>query len=127
MRVGIVLWALATLLMACSSADEGEVSSTPDTANVFPELDAPELVLGREVWLGTCKGCHAYGFAGAPKAGVHEAWASRIAQGRDVLYAHAIEGYFGPTHTHMPPRGGNQSLTDEQVRAAVDYMLALID
>ncbi len=127
MRVGLGLWALATLLLACSSGNEDGVSSTPESANVFPKFNDPELVLGREVWLDTCKGCHAHGFAGAPKAGVQEAWTPRIAQGRDVLYAHAIEGYFGPTHTHMPPRGGNEALTDEQVRAAVDYMLALID
>ena len=42
-----------------------------------------------------------------------------------VLYAHAINGFFGPEDTMMPERGGNPELSDTQVRAAVDYMTAL--
>ena len=42
-----------------------------------------------------------------------------------VLYSHAIEGFFGPDDTMMPARGGNPDLTDEEVKLAVDYMLAL--
>ena len=42
-----------------------------------------------------------------------------------VLYDHAINGFFGPDYTMMPERGGNPDLSDEQVRLAVDYMVAL--
>jgi len=43
----------------------------------------------------------------------------------EVLYTHAIQGHFGPDGALMPARGGNPNLTDEQVKAAVDYMAAL--
>ncbi|RBL11551.1 c-type cytochrome, partial [Xanthomonas oryzae] len=46
-----------------------------------------------------------------------------IAQGKDTLYKHAIEGYAGPDGGIMPPKGGNPGLTEEQVRATVDWML----
>jgi len=55
---------------------------------------------------------------GAPKFASKVAWAPRIAQGRDKLYENAIKGLRG-----MPARGGNPNLTDEEVKAAVDYMV----
>lgn len=91
------------------------------------ELSAQEarLELGRSVWLDTCEGCHAYGIAGAPIPGKPAQWRARVAQGKDILYQHALEGFFGPKGTMMPARGGNEALTDEQVTAAVDYMVYL--
>lgn len=89
-----------------------------------PALAGRRLEQGREVWLGTCGNCHARGVAGAPLIGDTAAWAPRIGQGRAVLHEHAIDGYFGPDGTMMPARGGNPTLTDAQVRAAVDYMVA---
>jgi len=62
--------------------------------------------------------------AGAPKAGDADAWKDRIAKGNDVLYDHAVNGF--RDKAMMPPRGGNKSLTDEEVKAAVDYMVQLI-
>ena len=50
-------------------------------------------------------------------------WAARIAQGKDTLYKHAIEGFHGPDGGVMPPKGGNPALTDAQVEATVDWML----
>ena len=47
----------------------------------------------------------------------------RIAQGKDTLYKHAIEGYTGPDGGIMPPKGGNPALTEEQIHATVDWML----
>ena len=52
-------------------------------------------------------------------------WRTRLAKTRSTLYEHAIDGFYGPDDAIMPPRGGNETLTDEQVRAAVDYMAAL--
>jgi len=80
---------------------------------------------GKITWQENCEGCHGIGVAGAPVATDADAWAPRVAQGRDTLYQHAIEGFFGPMGTMMPPRGGNDQLSDEQVRAAVDYMVHL--
>lgn len=61
--------------------------------------------------------------AGAPIAGNKDDWAPRIAQGKPTLYKHALEGFTGNKGT-MPPRGGNPSLKDNEVEAAVDFMVA---
>jgi cytochrome c5 len=66
--------------------------------------------------------CHAAAVAGSPKPGDKADWGPRIAQGRDVLYKHAIEGFTGAKGM-MPPRGGASTLTDDEVKAAVDYMV----
>ena len=50
-------------------------------------------------------------------------WAPRIAQGLDTLRQHAIEGYSGE-NGYMPPKGGRLDLSDEEVYAAIDYMLS---
>lgn len=83
------------------------------------------LVAGRSIWLGTCENCHGIGVGGAPVPTEPPAWDARLQKPRETLYAHALEGFFGPRGTMMPPRGGNEALTDDEVRAAVDYMVAL--
>jgi cytochrome c5 len=70
------------------------------------------LIYGR-----VCTTCHAGGLAGAPTL-TQAAWAPRIAKGKDTLYQHAIAGF-----NAMPPRGGEARLSDEQVKATVDWML----
>jgi cytochrome c5 len=52
-------------------------------------------------------------------------WAARVDKPRELLYEHAIEGFFGPEDTLMPARGGNDELSDEDVMRAVDYMVEL--
>jgi len=91
----------------------------------FPEFPDPRLKQGRAIWLGTCEACHAHEVAGAPLVTRKAAWAPRLAKGRDALYRSALGGLTGPMGTQMPPRGGNDKLTDDQVKAAVDYMMAL--
>ncbi|HET7370315.1 MAG TPA: c-type cytochrome [Gammaproteobacteria bacterium] len=76
----------------------------------------------KEIWQGTCSACHATGVAGAPKIGDKQEWAKHIAKGLATLKDHAINGYHGP-EGFMPPKGGNPSLTDEQVVAAMKYMI----
>ena len=100
----------------------------PPAARAQP-FDAPDLSghdVGRRVWQGTCIGCHADGLAGAPPVGDAAAWAPRVAKGRPTLLQHALGGFFGPDHSMMPPRGGNPKLSDAEVGAALDYMLALV-
>jgi cytochrome c5 len=77
---------------------------------------------GSVIFGNLCTGCHTAGVAKAPKL-EKAAWSARIAQGVDVLYSHAINGYNGPDGGMMPARGGNPSLTDDQVKATVDWML----
>lgn len=68
-----------------------------------------------------CTACHGTGAGGAPKL-EKSLWSDRIKQGVDTLVKHATEGYTGKAGL-MPARGGNPSLTDEQVKATVKWML----
>jgi cytochrome c5 len=74
---------------------------------------------GKGVYDKTCVACHAAGVAGAPKLGDKAAWAPRIAAGGDALLKSVIGGKGA-----MPPKGGNTGLSDAEVKAAVDYMVA---
>ena len=94
-------------------------------ADKYPQYEQANLVQGRAVWLENCETCHAYGIAGAPLPDASGRWDERLAKGREALYEHAIDGFFGPGGTMMPPRGGNDALTNDEVTAAVDYMLKL--
>ncbi len=76
---------------------------------------------GSVIYANLCGACHTAGAGGAPKL-EKAAWAARIAQGMDTLNKHAIEGYQGSAGI-MPAKGGNPSLTDEQVAATVQWMV----
>jgi cytochrome c5 len=88
-----------------------------------PPAATADAERGASVYKKTCALCHAAGVAGAPKPGDTADWSPRIAQGTDVLYNHALNGFQGAKGV-MPPKGGNTELPDEDVRAAVDYMVA---
>lgn len=78
---------------------------------------------GAAVWRAHCSACHATGVAGAPKIGDKKEWAPILAKtDKATLYKHAINGFHG-NRGYMPPKGGASSLTDAEVRAAVDYMV----
>ena len=85
-------------------------ASTPGTA---AKLD------GKDVYDTACAACHATGVAGAPKFGDKTAWAPRLTSGKDTLYASSIKGKGA-----MPPKGGQLQLSDDHVKAAVDFMAA---
>lgn len=89
-----------------------------DVAMAPADAAPAEAMSGEEVYNSACVACHAAGVAGAPKLGDAAIWEPRIAQGDDVLYDHAINGFKA-----MPAKGGNTSLSDESVKAAVDYMI----
>ena len=78
---------------------------------------------GKSVYDSACVACHGSGLAGAPKFGDKPAWAPRIAQGMATLDKHAIEGYQGSAG-FMPAKGGRVDLSDDAVKAAVEYMAA---
>ncbi|MBL4671881.1 MAG: cytochrome c5 family protein [Arenicella sp.] len=67
----------------------------------------------------SCSACHASGVLSAPIMGDAGQWAGRIAKGTETLYSNAINGF-----NAMPARGGNSALTDDNVKAIVDYMIA---
>jgi cytochrome c5 len=78
---------------------------------------------GQQVYQAACVACHDAGIAGAPKLGDKSQWAKHIAKSLDTLYASAINGVQGSAGA-MPPKGGNPALSNAEVRAAVDYMVA---
>lgn len=76
---------------------------------------------GEEVYNAACMACHATGAGGAPLLGDAAAWADRIAKGNDALYNSGINGMAG---TGMIAKGGCMNCSDEEITAAVDYMVA---
>lgn len=74
---------------------------------------------GEKVYKGICFSCHDVGVAGSPKFGDKAAWAPRIATGAEALYGSAIKGKGA-----MPAKGGSVTLSDAEIKAAVDYMVA---
>jgi cytochrome c5 len=74
---------------------------------------------GKAVYEKTCVACHATGVANAPKLGDKAAWAPRAALGKPALLA-AVKNGKGA----MPPKAGNADLKDEDIAAAIDFMLA---
>ena len=79
-------------------------------------------VSGKAVYDKGCQACHNMGVAGAPKVGDAGAWAERIASGMESMSSNAINGYQGPNGV-MPAKGGNMSLSDDDVKNAVAYMV----
>lgn len=81
----------------------------------------PRLQKGEAVFIANCKVCHAQGINGAPIVGNKKMWGPRLGQGHEVLVSHAISG-FGL----MPARAGKPELSDEDISAAVLYMMSTI-
>ena len=77
---------------------------------------------GAAIYEKACKMCHATGAAGAPKVGDKADWKDRIAKGTPDLELSAINGFQG-YGGNMPARGGFPKLTDDEVKAAVSYMV----
>jgi cytochrome c5 len=80
--------------------------------------------LGKKIYDGLCFACHSTDLANIPQMGDMSAWSNRIAQGKLLLYERAITGFTGESGMVMPPKGGNVYLSNEEVRAAVDYIIA---
>ena len=79
---------------------------------------------GPQVYNDICYLCHAApGVAGAPVLGEAHAWVPRMAQGMEILRERVINGYQGEVG-FMPPKGGRLDLSDEEVIAALDFMLS---
>ena len=74
---------------------------------------------GADVYAATCTACHATGAAGAPKTGDKAAWAPRAAQGMDTLMQHTLNGF-----NAMPPKGTCFACSDDDLKAAVEYMIS---
>ncbi|MBM4238290.1 MAG: cytochrome c5 family protein [Gammaproteobacteria bacterium] len=112
---------LTTGRVAVAGRDNSALAIVPAAGAVVAGLAVPTD--GPGVYEQVCGACHLNGIAGAPKSDDRAAWAPRIAQGKDTLYKHAIEGYTGKQGV-MPAKGGRSDLSDDLVKAAVDYMVS---
>ena len=104
-----------------AAASKAEEAAKPEEKAEAPAAEAKPAesakVDGKAVFEANCKACHGGLIPGAPAVGKKEDWAPRIKQGKDTLHKHALEGF-----NSMPAKGGNGSLSDDEVKAAVDYM-----
>ncbi len=101
---------------------EEQQAAAPTVETVAEPEPVAVVQSGPQVYNAACNVCHGNGVGGAPITGDVDAWTARIAQGNELLYQHAIEGFAGEVG-YMPAKGGNPSLSDEEVIAAVDYMV----
>jgi cytochrome c5 len=98
---------------AAAAAAPAEASAAPVAAKLT----------GEQVYNAACFACHGAGVGGAPKFGDAGAWGGRVAQGKATLNQHAVQGYQGKAG-YMPPKGGRVDLSDEEIIAAVDFMVS---
>ena len=98
---------------------QGKACETANVAAAAPASSGPRS--GEEVYNSACAACHASGALNAPIFGDAEQWGPRIDKGVETLYEHAINGF-----NSMPAKGGNASLSDEEVQAAVDHMVEAV-
>lgn len=95
------------------------LSGEPMPASVAAKAPAAaEEKTPEQVVQSVCAACHGSGLLGAPKIGDKAAWEERMKQGLDTVVDLAINGIRA-----MPPRGGDASLSDQQVHDAVVLML----
>jgi len=90
------------------------ITFTATSSTVFANNE-----VGIKTFQQVCTACHSSGGGAAPQLGNKAAWKARIAKGKEALYSSALNGFGG-----MPARGGVSSLTDAQVKAVVNYMIA---
>ena len=103
---------------------DAELAAAAAAAVRVPTPVATPLT-GPQVYNAACIVCHQPpGTGGAPPVGDVAAWAPRIAQGIDTLYMHALSptGFTG-TKGFMPQKGGRTDLSDDEIKAAVDYLV----
>ena len=111
---------IAARIAAVGQINTAQAQSSTTTTQVAVTEAAVD---GQKVYQSACIACHGAGVAGAPMVGNAAAWAARIAAGSDSLYANAINGLVGSSGV-MPAKGGNSTLSDAEVKAAVDHMVS---
>ena len=107
---------VATTEMAEVDAGDAEA----EVAAVEEPAASEDLAVnvGAELYNKQCMACHATGLLNAPKFGDAEAWAPRIEKGVETLTTHSAEGF-----NQMPAQAYN-GVTEDQIKAAVEYMIA---
>lgn len=101
---------IAPVGASCMSGDECAAAPAPAVAS------GPKS--GKEVYGSFCTTCHGAGVMGAPKTGNAADWAPRISKGMETLYTHALNGF-----NAMPAKGMCAACSEDEVKAAVDYLV----
>ena len=123
--VGIIL--LVQLVMSRPAPDPNAMTDEAIAKRLQPvgrvEFGAASAAAGsrtgEQAYKAVCTNCHQTGVAGAPKLGDKAAWAPHLMHGTAGLLQSALKGKGA-----MPPKGGNPSLSDDDVRAAVEFMVS---
>jgi cytochrome c5 len=106
------LLGLGLLLSACGNSGGG--AAAPQAAATPPPPASPAV---QKIYDTTCHSCHGAPASGAPQAGDAKAWGPRIAQGRDTVLNHVINGYKG-----MPPMGLCMQCSEDDFVAVTEWM-----
>ena len=116
-----------TGLLIAAIAGCGDGRDSTAKAVEMPGFTDQDLMQGRGVWIQTCRACHLTGIGGAPAVTDFAQWDDRLPKGKDKLADTVINGILGEDGAYrMPPRGGNDRLTDAHIKLAVHYKIAAI-
>ena len=120
--------ALALLILLSAGCSEKETTAHQEAATEQAPTETPAAdkpadtetasADGQSIYQKSCQACHAAGIAGAPKLGDKAAWAPRIAKGNDALLSSVKNGLKA-----MPPKGTCMSCSEDELRAAMEYMV----
>ena len=102
---------------AAAPATETTVAAAAPVADTAQQAAPTAGIDGEKIYRSICFSCHDVGIANSPKLGDTAAWAPRLAAGQETLYTHSLQGF-----NAMPAKGGNPALSDDEVKAAVDWM-----
>lgn len=123
-----LIFVVGLLLVSCKSESESEPTSKQTEAEKVPthpwdwNPEDTALSAGKEIYQFECASCHNEGEEGAPALTRADEWTQRESKGLETLFDHAINGFHG-ADGDMPARGGTPSLTDQEVKNAVLFMV----
>jgi cytochrome c5 len=108
------------------ASTEQPVTATPaptaQPMSATESVDPERLAMGENRYKMVCAACHAMGVAGAPRLGDKAAWEGRVGQGIDGLMSSVINGKGA-----MPPRGGAMNYSNDDIRAAIEFMVSKVN
>lgn len=116
----LTLLTVLTVTMFVSSAWQNEsIGATTHSGTAKEHIESQgDTSIGKDVYERVCAFCHNAGIAGAIKLNDKSAWGKHIHHGIDHMVESVIKGKGA-----MPARGGNPNLTDEEIEAAVNYIV----
>jgi cytochrome c5 len=109
----------AVVLMANQAGAKFKEKPAAAAAKPAAAKPAAAALDGKAVYDKTCVACHQVSVAGSPRLGDKAAWAPRIQTGIDSMVQSVIKGKGA-----MPPKAGNPALSEQEIRAAVEFMVS---